>query len=128
MSFIAAKSFALDGSRSSSLEKRHKIKSPNHATQESSGSIFRFTSNELNRMKQKLSEFSEWQEDDNFFDGSFDTGNHDSSPNSTTMNLNLLPVKKEYGLSQGSPRERRGLGGFAEAIGEQDTARERYQL
>jgi len=51
MSFIAAKSFALDGSRSSSLEKRHKIKSPNHATQESSGSIFRFTSNELNRMK-----------------------------------------------------------------------------
>jgi hypothetical protein len=60
MSFIDAKSFALDASRSSSLEKRNKIKSPNHATQESSGSIFRFTTGELNRMKQKLSEFSEW--------------------------------------------------------------------
>jgi len=74
-------------------------------------------------MKNKLSEFSEWQEGDNFFDGSFDTGNHDSSPNSTTMMLNLNSVKNEHGLSQGSPR--RGLGGFGDALARQDTARER---
>lgn len=49
-------------------------------------------------MKQKLSEFSEWQED-NFFDGSFNTSNVDSSPKSNKMILNLMQIKNENGLS-----------------------------